>query len=83
VCLCAQVLDIGANLAEQLPGCVLQLTSLQELHAGVCRMQVKGAGFLASIKYKVACLVPGLGSLPQSSAAVLSHILICLVSVQA
>lgn len=29
-----QVLDISANLAEQLPGCVLQLTGLKELHAG-------------------------------------------------
>lgn len=35
--LCVQVLDISANLAEMLPGCVLQLTRLQELHAGVCR----------------------------------------------
>lgn len=30
-----KVLDITANLAEQLPGCVLQLTSLRELHAGM------------------------------------------------
>lgn len=37
VVVCLQVLDISANLAEQLPGCVLQLTGLQELHAGEAR----------------------------------------------
>lgn len=34
MCVDVQVLDISANLAEQLPGCVLQLSGLQELHAG-------------------------------------------------
>ncbi len=29
-----QVLDISANLAEQLPSGVLELTGLRELHAG-------------------------------------------------
>lgn len=35
-----QVLDISANLAEQLPAAVMGLTSLRELHAGMNRIDV-------------------------------------------
>lgn len=33
-----QVLDISANLAEQLPGGVLEMSNLRELHAGMNRL---------------------------------------------